>query len=212
MTPELSSRLDELLAPGRRVLLGIVGPPASGKSTLAADIVQHANNHYGNGAAALLPMDGFHLADDVLVALGRRDRKGAPDTFDADGFVALLERVAAHTDPVVYAPEFRREIEASLAGAIPIPSAARLVIVEGNYLLLDTEPWSRVRNHLTEVWYLDVPAAVRNARLIERHRPAYGDDAEAWVAKVDQPNALTIEASRDRADHIVAAHDRSGNR
>jgi len=152
-----------------------------------------------------VPMDGFHLANVELERLGRRDRKGAPDTFDAHGYVALLRRLLAQgDDEIVYAPEFRREIEEPIANAIPVFARTQLVITEGNYLLLDDGPWAQVRELLDEVWYVDVPDALRVDRLTQRHRQ-FGRSAEeavAWVANTDEPNARLIEASRARASFV----------
>jgi pantothenate kinase len=190
---------------GRRVLLGIAGPPGAGKTALAARLHAEVAAQCGPGLVAVVPMDGFHLADDVLVALGRRQRKGAPDTFDVDGLAALLGRLVARAEPAVYAPRFDRELETAIAGAIVIAREARLVIVEGNYLLLDDEPWGRVRGYLDEVWYVETPAATRMGRLLERARRTYGPGTgDAWVRDVDMPNAAVVAATRHRADRIVA--------
>jgi pantothenate kinase len=132
-------------------LLGITGAPGAGKSTLAAELA----GALGPELAVVVGMDAFHLADAELVRLGRRDRKGAPDTFDAHGYLALLRRLRAASEPVTYAPLFRREIEDSIAAAVPVPAGVALVITEGNYLLLDGEPWCRLRALLDEVWYVD---------------------------------------------------------
>ena len=132
----LVQRATDLTAGGRRRLLGVTGAPGAGKSTVAEGVAAAL----GPRRAVVVPMDGFHLADPVLVALGRRERKGAPDTFDVDGFVALLRRLQTATD-VVYAPLFRRELELAEAGAVPVPPDVPLVIVEGNYLL----HWAPVR-------------------------------------------------------------------
>ena len=137
--------------PGRAVL-GITGPPGAGKSTLAERLVTELA-----GDAAYLPMDGFHLAHRVLAELGRVDRKGAPDTFDAAGYVAVLRRLRDPREGYVYAPRFARDIEDSIAGAIPVGPSVPLVITEGNYLLLPDGPWAQVRPLLDEVWYLDLP-------------------------------------------------------
>ncbi|GAB4214027.1 MAG: nucleoside/nucleotide kinase family protein [Rhodoferax sp.] len=191
-------RIDQLLASGQRRLLGIAAAPGAGKSTLASAIA----HHYGE-AVRVVPMDGFHLANATLHALGRHTRKGAPDTFDAAGFVALLQRLRTpKPDTVVYAPEFRREIEEPIAGAIAVPADTPLVVTEGNYLLLDEAPWLLVRTLLDEAWYLDVPEALREARLMARHQ-RYGrsaDAARAWIAQTDAPNALRVARCRHRAD------------
>jgi pantothenate kinase len=192
-------------AEAERVLLGVVGPPGAGKTTFAARVTAHVDRRHGSGTAAVVPMDGFHLANEVLVALGRRDRKGAPDTFDVDGLVSLLERLVRRDEPVVYAPRFDREREEAVAAALAVPRAARLVVVEGNYLLHADGPWARVRPCLTEAWYLDTPAAVRRQRLLDRQGRTYGPDAGAeWVARVDEANAAVVEATRVRADVVIA--------
>ena len=186
--------------PGRAVL-GITGPPGVGKSTLAERLVTELA-----GDAAYLPMDGFHLAHRVLAELGRVDRKGAPDTFDAAGYVAVLRRLRDPREGFVYAPRFARDIEDSIAGAIPVGPSVPLVITEGNYLLLPDGPWAQVRPLLDEVWYLDLPEPARLQRLIDRHM-AFGRDAAQARARAtgsDQRNATLIEASRDRADLVVA--------
>lgn len=182
----------------QRFILGIVGPPGVGKSTFAQALADGLP-----GQAMVVPMDGFHLANTELIRLGRQSRKGAEDTFDSAGYVALLKRLRDQpADEVVYAPEFRREIEEPVAGAIAVPAEIQLIITEGNYLLLDRHHWSHVRSLLDLAWYLDIAPEVRQERLIARHirfgREA--DAAQAWVAQTDEPNALLIAATRERAD------------
>jgi pantothenate kinase len=198
--PALSSRARRLAGRGCRALLGITGAPGAGKSTLAEDLVDGLD-----GFAVLLPMDGFHYAQRVLRELGREERKGAPDTFDAAGFVHLLRRIRAGDEPVVYAPTFRRDLEEPIAGAIPIPHGVPLVVVEGNYLLADRAAWAPVAGLLDETWYLSPDPQVRLRRLVDRHM-SYGRSREVATARAtgsDQVNAEVIEATRSRADVIV---------
>ncbi|MBW8758214.1 MAG: nucleoside/nucleotide kinase family protein [Burkholderiales bacterium] len=199
------ARVRALVKRSGRVLLGLVGPPGAGKSTLAAALLAEFAP-----IAQVVPMDGFHLADVELERLGRRGRKGAPDTFDAHGYVALLRRLLAQgDDEIVYAPEFRREIEEPVAGAIAVLPRTQLVITEGNYLLLEDGAWAAVSGLLDETWYVDIPDALRVERLTRRHvqfgRSA--DDAAAWVAGTDEPNARLIEASRARASFVFSWDD-----
>jgi pantothenate kinase len=149
-------------------------------------------------------MDGFHLAQAELVRLGRRDRMGAPDTFDAAGYVAALRRVL-EDDALVYVPGFERQLEQPVAAAIAVPPEARLVLTEGNYLLLPDGEWSAVRPLLAEVWYVDLAGPERVRRLLRRH-VASGkteDAAREWIDRVDEPNARLVEATRERADLVV---------
>lgn len=183
-------------------VLGIVGAPGAGKSTLAAAVTAAVDG------SVLVPMDGFHLANAELTRLGRRERKGAPDTFDAPGYVAILRRIRAGTDPVVYAPRFHRDVEESYAGEIAVePATTRLVVTEGNYLLLPTGPWEPVAGLLDESWYLEPDDALRRRRLVARHE-AYGKapaDARAWALGPDQANADLVATTRYRAALVVRA-------
>jgi len=197
------ARLQALMATGQRKLLGLVGAPGAGKSTLALAMLQAV----GADRAQVVPMDGFHLANVELQRLGRADRKGAPDTFDSAGYVALLQRLRDQRPDgdIVYAPEFRREIEEPIAGAIAVLPSTQLVITEGNYLLHDVGPWAGAAAMLDEVWYVDIDDAVREARLVQRHQQ-FGRSAEAardWVASTDAPNARLIAATKARAHHVL---------
>lgn len=194
------SRLEQLLRDGGRKILGIVGPPGCGKSTLAKVLQGMLGEQ-----ALTVAMDGFHLANSELERLGRAARKGAEDTFDSAGYLALLQRVKAQSaDEIIYAPEFRREIEEPIANAIPVFPGTPLIITEGNYLLLKKGYWAQLRVLFDEVWYVDVPTALRRERLIARH-VRYGRTPQAaqdWVEYTDEPNARLIEASRSGADVI----------
>jgi pantothenate kinase len=196
MTPDIAHLLAAARQDGRRRVLGIVGGPGAGKSTLAASLA--------GPEVAVVGMDGWHLANSVLERLGRRDRKGAPDTFDAHGYVAFLERVRSRA-ATVWAPEFRREVEEPIAGALPVPPEALVLVTEGNYLLMPDPPWDGVRALLDEAWFLAPDEDVRRARLIARHEHHGRSHAEA-VARADgsdAANARMIAATADRADRVV---------
>lgn len=200
VSPDLIDRASALAERPGRTILGIVGPPGAGKSTVSEALCRALG-----GRAVLVGMDGFHLDNEVLVALGRRERKGAPDTFDAPGYVALLRRLRSPGPEVVYAPRFDRSLELSIGSAVPVPPEIPLVVTEGNYLLHDEDGWDRVRPLLDEIWYLDVPAAELRRRLVAR-RKGHGESeagALAWVTEVDEPNAALISRRREAADLIV---------
>ena len=183
-----------------RRIIGLTGAPGSGKSTLAEQLLAAEPDH-----TIVVPMDGFHLAQVELERLGRADRKGAPDTFDAHGFADLLERIRVATDRTVYAPAFDRHLEEPIAGAIAVEPHHTTIVTEGNYLLLESDGWGRVAPLLDECRYLEIDDDLRRTRLIARHiehgrSPAA---AEAWVSAVDDPNAILIASCRDRADQVI---------
>ncbi|MFF3446108.1 nucleoside/nucleotide kinase family protein [Streptomyces sp. NPDC002667] len=201
---ELAKRAAALVRPGRRALLGIAGSPGAGKTTLAERLAGRLRED-APFRVAHVPMDGFHLADAELDRLGRRDRKGAPDTFDAGGYAALLRRLREDEEEVVYAPGFERVLEQPLAGAIAVPRDARLIVTEGNYLLLGEDAWPRARAQLDEVWFCELDETERVRRLVSRHEE-FGKDhdtAVAWVLGTDQRNADLVAATRERADLVV---------
>ncbi len=179
---------------GSRVLLGIVGSPGVGKTVLTERLVADLNAD-APGIAAQVPMDGYHLANATLRRLGRADRKGALDTFDGWGYVALLRRLREEAGNPVYAPGFDRSLEEPVAASIEVGPEVRIVVSEGNYLLAEAEPWSRIPALLDECWFCDAPESVRLQRLVERHMRFGRSEADAreWAQRVDGANAALIE-------------------
>lgn len=185
-----------------RTIVGIVGSPGAGKSTVGESLVARLNAR--SASAQLVSMDGFHLHQSRLVELGRRERMGAPDTFDVDGFVALLERLRADTGDVA-APGFDREVEEATPGTVSIAADRRVIVVEGNYLLHDEGGWQRVAPLLDLTLFVGLERSIRLGRLIARHE-RYGKtatDAAAWALGPDEANARLIERTAKRADHEV---------
>jgi pantothenate kinase len=195
------ARARALIASGKRKILGIAAAPGAGKSTLAERLHQALGDQ-----AQVVPMDGFHLANSTLQRLGRAGRKGAPDTFDAAGYVNLLRRIRGQQPgETVYAPEYRRELEEGIAGAIAIEADTPLIITEGNYLLQDEGAWAEVCGVLDDTWFLDIDSDVRQQRLLERHM-RFGRSKESalqWIAVTDEPNAQRIESNRHRASWVL---------
>lgn len=188
---------------GRRRILGVTGAPGAGKSTLTAQIA----SALGPADCLVVPMDGFHLADVALRRLGRLDRKGAPDTFDGDGYTALLRRIrdARPGDGPVWAPMFSRDLEQPIAGALEVPADVPLIITEGIYLLSDDGGFSAARGLLDTSWFLEPPDELRRRWLIARHEE-FGKSPEAareWVMGPDEANARIVESTRHRASRVV---------
>lgn len=200
---------DELLVavdgqPGRFVL-GITGPPGAGKSTLAGALAAIVADQRGVGIAVVAPLDGFHLSNETLDSLGLRSVKGAPQTFDAAGFVGSLRRVRDEPRATILWPDFNRAAEETVPDAISIAPETRLVITEGNYLLLDQPQWREVRGLLDRVWYVDAPREILRRRLIDR-QVANGrsrDDAIRHVDGSDLRNAELVATTRQLADEII---------
>jgi len=198
---DLVERARALARRGQRHLLGITGAPGAGKSKVARELV----DKLGADLAVLVPMDGFHLSNHVLITLGRRGRKGAWDTFDADSYVHLLRRLRNQEEQIVYVPDFDRDIDESIGSALPIRREVPLVVTEGNYLLSDVGGWAGVGPLLDECWYLQVDDSTRLQRLTYRHQQ-HGmshDEADNWARTTDQDNAVLIAQSLPRADLVI---------
>ncbi len=198
-----AARLTDGVTGNRRAVLGVTGAPGAGKSTVSTALV--ADLTASGRRVVLVGMDAFHLAQVELERLGRTPRKGAPDTFDADGFVTLLRRLRTREQVTVYAPVFRRDLEEPVGCAVPVHPDADLIVTEGNYLLHDDGLWAQVRGVLDECWYVDVDDALRRERLAARHRSHGRSDDEAWARTngSDEVNAGVVGASRARADLVL---------
>lgn len=185
----------------QRFILGIVGKPGVGKSTFT----DYLRDQLSDELVAILPMDGFHMSNEKLIELGRRQRKGAPDTFDVDDFAETLAHVRDGHGVDIRFPKFNREIEASIPNAGLVPAGVKLVIVEGNYLLHDQSGWEKIAIHLDESWFLSVDDDLRMERLIARH-VEFGkspEDAKVWSQGTDEVNAKLIQLTQPRADYEV---------
>lgn len=189
---------------GRRVV-GVTGPPGAGKSTLTAALVRACQAELGDSAVAGLPMDGFHRPNKALVELGRERRKGAPDTFEADAFVAAIRRVSQGESQTVSWPAYSHRVREPVADAIRIPGSIRLVFIEGNYLLLEEEPWNQIRAIVRPIWYLNAGWETIEARLLRRQLGAGRSHEEALrhVDQSDMLNAMLVERTRKFADRVV---------
>lgn len=184
-----------------RMIVALVGPPGSGKSTLADHIVK-AFEADGTGIAAILPMDGFHYDDHVLKTLGRHAYKGAPDTFDVGGLRSILQRIAANDEPEIAVPVFDRDLEISRGSARTISSSSQIIIVEGNWLLLNDDPWSSLRPLFDITVMIEVPETELRRRLSERwqHQGLSPQEVTRKVDSNDLPNARRMMRDSSPSD------------
>jgi pantothenate kinase len=201
--PLLVERVSALRGVGDRVILGIVGAPGAGKSTLARELAAAL----GSDVAAVVPMDGFHIASRALPSPEYLERRGAMDTFDVGGYLALLKRLRRNTEDVIYAPAFERDIEEPIAGAIAIERGLPIVITEGNYLLSDEPRWSHVRGFLDETWFLEAEPSLRIERLIARHVLSGKslEHATRMAVGSDEHNAQLVARTKPAADLLITA-------
>ena len=207
--PDLINSLDQVIerinafnaSANKRIIIGIVGKPGAGKSTLT----EHILNNLPKGVATIVPMDGYHLSNSQLARLGLADRKGAPNTFDSEGYVNLLRRLRNDIDKDVYFPVFHREIEESYAADGVVLAKTKIVLTEGNYLLLNEMGWQGVAGELDEIWYVNIDDDLRLDRLTKRHQK-FGKDADAayaWARGTDEVIAKIVEATASKADYII---------
>jgi len=199
--PLLVELARELAASGDRKILGVTGAPGAGKSTVTSAIV----SALGPEVAAVAPMDGFHMVNEKLVSLGRRDRKGAPDTFEVEAFVDLLLRIQNQGEESIFAPDFDREIDAPRENAIEIKNSVPLVITEGNYLLHSGGGWERVSPLLSQSWFVLLDDDIRHERLIRRHMNFGMTEAQArtWTLGTDEKNAQGVRDDVRKADLVI---------
>jgi pantothenate kinase len=201
----LSSQLS-VLKPGQRYILGITGAPGAGKTTFTNWLVREINSRtHGDNPAIGVPMDGFHYTNQKLGEMGLLELKGIPETFDSAGFLALLKSLRHSTNENVYAPLFKRSIEASIANGIVVKPAHSICVVEGNYLLLQDEPWSQCKQFFDQVWFINSTLDVITPRLLQRHIEAGRTEAGAQqkVQSTDLRNARVIEHTKHLADRIL---------
>ncbi|MGA4539050.1 nucleoside/nucleotide kinase family protein [Uniformispora flossi] len=202
--------VDELVALVRRcgsgrMVVGLVGAPGAGKSTLARALVDGVGGVLGPGVAAYVPMDGFHLSNEQLARIGWLERKGAPQTFDAWGYAALLGRLVSEPGHDVFVPDYDRVVDQPIAARHVVAPSVRLVVAEGNYLAVDAPEWRAVRRHLDLLWYVDAPDEVREQRLFARQRAGGRDAAAArdWVERSDRPNGEVVKGTAGRCDRVL---------
>ncbi|MDA9991146.1 hypothetical protein N9E48_10120 [Paracoccaceae bacterium] len=188
----------------RQYVVAIAGPPASGKSTLSKALSNHLNG-INDLRSVVVPMDGFHLDNDRLDDLSLRHRKGAPETFDFNGFATLLRRLGRSSQAIYY-PTFDRVLDKAIAGKGVVYPEDQVILVEGNYLLLDVQPWSQLKALFDHSIFINIPIDVLRSRLIQRwldldHTP---EEAKARALSNDIPNAALVCDGSIKADQLMS--------
>lgn len=189
----------------KRFLLGITGTPGAGKSTLAEALMKNTNKTLQEEKAIVVPMDGYHYHNDILIEKGLLPLKGIPQTFDSSKFVMLIKEIATGKSEKIYCPSYDRSLHNPVEDSILIEEGHQIIIVEGNYLLFDTEPWNELGDLFTESWFVETPPETTQERLVSRHVLAGRsiEDAINKINSTDAPNAELIIQTRQRATKVI---------
>lgn len=189
----------------KRFLLAITGIPGTGKSTVADLLMKNTNTVLNEERAIVIPMDGYHYHNDILVEKGLLSLKGIPETFDAQRFVTLIKEIASPKIEKIYCPSYDRSLHNPVEESIVIEDRHKIIIVEGNYLLLDTCPWDELADLFAESWFIETSLTTTKERLINRHvlTGRSFEEALSKISSTDAPNAELIMQTRHRATKVI---------
>ena len=189
----------------KRFVLAITGVPGAGKSTLADLLMENINRVLKEESAIVIPMDGYHYHNDILIEKGLLSLKGIPQTFDSQRFVTLIKDIASEKIEKLYCPSYDRRLHNPVERSIVIEKKHKIIIVEGNYLLLDTYPWNELANFFDESWFIETPLTTTKERLISRHvlTGRSFEEALSKISSTDAPNAELIIQTRLRATNVI---------
>jgi pantothenate kinase len=189
----------------KRFLLAITGVPGAGKSTLADLLMKNINKVLKDERAIVIPMDGYHYHNDILIQRDLLSLKGIPQTFDAQKFVMLIREIASEKIGKLYCPSYDRSLHNPVERSIVIENKHKIIIIEGNYLLLDTYPWNELVDFFDESWFIETPSTTTKERLIHRHvlTGRSVEEALSKISSTDAPNAELIIQTRHRATKII---------